>query len=83
MAQAPCRCEGCERTFTETHTELPASQCPVPCPPVLSALGPVTHTLRWREEHTTPYEVARAFEFGADELRAVREARPRQRLFAG
>jgi transposase len=76
-------CEACERTFTETHPELPPRQR-------VSARfrarlfercrGGNAHAEVAREEHTTRYQVERAFEGGADELQAARERRPPRRL---
>ena len=77
------RCEACERTFTETHPELPARQR-------VSARFRArlfercragnAHAEVAREEHTTRYQVARAFEVGADQLQAARGRRPPRRL---
>jgi transposase len=78
------RCQGCRRSFTETHPELPARQR-------------VTRRFRRRLfervrggaardevvrcERTSRYQVARAFRAGADdELEARRQARPARRL---
>jgi transposase len=78
------RCQGCGRTFTESHSELPARQR-------------VTRRFRRRLfervrdgaahaevarcERTSRYQVARAFRAGAeDELEARRQARPARRL---
>ena len=77
------RCEGCERTFTETHPELPPRQR------VSRRLrarlfdrcqGGAAHAEVAREEHTTRYQVQRAFQSGGDELMARRERRPPRRL---
>jgi transposase len=77
------RCEECERTFTETHPQLPARQR-------VSARfrahlfercqGGAAHAEVAREERTTRYQVTRAFSDGGDELLARREQRPPRRL---
>lgn len=77
------RCEGCERTFTETHPQLPPRQR-------VSARfrarlfercrGGGAHAEVAREERTTRYQVARAFKVGSDELQARRDRRPPRRL---
>jgi transposase len=65
------RCEGCERTFTESHPELPARQR------VTRRFrdylfervrGGGAHAEVARDEQTTRYQVARAFAAGAGEL---------------
>jgi transposase len=76
-------CDGCGRTFTETHPELPArlrvtarfrgrlfERC----------RGGGAHAELAREERTTRYQVARAFAVGADELQARRDRRSPRRL---
>jgi transposase len=77
-------CRGCGRTFTESHPELPARQR------VTRRFrrrlfervrGGAAHAEVAREEHTSRYQVARAFRGGAeDELEARREGRPARRL---
>lgn len=77
------RCEACERTFTETHPQLLSRQR-------VSARFRArlfercragnAHLEVAREEHTTRYQVTRAFEVGADQLQARRERRPPRRL---
>jgi transposase len=77
------RCEACERTFTETHPGLPSRHR-------VSARFRArlfercragnAHAEVAREEHTTRYQVGRAFEVGADELQARRDHRPPRRL---
>jgi transposase len=78
------RCQGCGRTFTESHPDLPPRQrmtrrfrlrlferCP----------GGAAHAEVARCERTTRYQVARAFQAGAgDEVAARGEARPARRL---
>jgi transposase len=77
-------CQGCGRTFTETHPELPPRQR-VTRRFRLRLFGRVrggaAHAEVARCERTTRYQVARAFRAGAvDELAARREARPARRL---
>jgi len=77
------RCAQCERTFTESHPELPERQR-------VSArfrrrLFERTrqggaHAEVAREEETTRYQVARAFQDGADVLRSRQSAGPPRRL---
>jgi transposase len=76
-------CQACGRTFTETHPQLPARQR-------VSARfrarlfercrEGAAHAEVARDEHTTRYQVARAFADGGDELLAARERRPPRRL---
>lgn len=76
-------CEGCERTFTETHPALPSRQR-------VSARfrahlfercrGGGAHAEVARDERTSRYQVARAFAIAGDELVARREDRPPRRL---
>lgn len=76
-------CEGCERTFTETHPALPPRQR-------VSARfrawlfercrGGGAHAEIAREEHTSRYQVMRAFQLAGDRLQARREDRPPRRL---
>lgn len=76
-------CEGCERTFTEAHPDLPARQR-------VSARfrarlfercrGGAAHAEVAREESTTRYQVMRAFQVSGDALRASSEMRPPRRL---
>jgi transposase len=77
------RCEACQRTFSESHPQLPARQR-------VSARfrahlfercqTGAAHAEVAREECTTRYQVARAFCVGGDELLARREQRPPRRL---
>jgi transposase len=77
------RCEACERTFTETHPQLPTRQR-------VSARfrarlfdrvrGGAAHAEVAREEETTRYQVTRAFCAGAEELEAGRGLRAPRRL---
>jgi transposase len=77
------RCEACERTFTETHPQLPSRQR-------VSARfrgrlfdrcrDGAAHAEVARDETTTRYQVARAYLEGGDELLRWREARPPRRL---
>jgi transposase len=72
-------CEGCGRTFTDSHPQLPARQR-------VSARfrtrlfdrvrGGAAHAEVAREEDTTRYQVTRAFCAGAAELEAGRGLRP-------
>jgi len=76
-------CEVCERTFTETHSALPARQR-------VSARfrahlfercrGGGAHAEVARDERTSRYQVYRAFAVGGDELVAGRENGPPRRL---
>jgi transposase len=76
-------CEGCERTFTETHPELPSRQR-------ISARmrawlfervrGGAAHAEVAREERVSRYQVIRAFQTGGDGLLALRESWPPRRL---
>jgi transposase len=77
------RCAGCERTFSETHPELPARQ------QVTRRFrehlfervrGGAAHAEVAREEHTTRYQVQTAFVVGGDELQARRDHRGPRRL---
>jgi transposase len=77
------RCEGCGRTFTETHPELPARQR------VTARFrrrlrervrGGGAHAVVARVEQSTRYQVERAFAGGRDDLRTARAARPPRRL---
>jgi transposase len=78
------RCGACSRTSTESHPELPARQR------VTRRFrerlfervrGGAAHCEVAREERTSRYQVARAFQAGAAaELGARREARPPRRL---
>jgi transposase len=77
------RCEGCERTFTETHPELPSRQR-------VSARfrrrlfercrEGAAHAEVARDEQTTRYQVMRAFLSGGDQLAARRASGPPRRL---
>jgi transposase len=78
------RCDGCERTFTETHPQLPSRQR-------VSARfrarlfercrGGGAHAEVAREEQTTRYQVQRAFCAGVvDELDRRRLERPARRI---
>ena len=72
------RCEACRRTFTETHPQLPSRQR-------VSARfrgrlfdrcqDGAAHAEVARDEHTTRYQVQRAYLEGGNELLAWREAR--------
>jgi transposase len=77
------RCEACRRTFTETHPQLPSRQrvsgrfrgrlfdrC----------RDGAAHAEVARDEHTTRYQVQRAYQQGGDQLLRWREARPPRRL---
>lgn len=76
-------CVVCERTFTETHPELPARQ-------QVSrrfrehlferVRGGAAHAEVAREEHTSRYQVQTAFRRAGDELLAGRENGPPRRL---
>lgn len=76
-------CEGCGRTFTETHPELPARQR-------VSARmrawlfervrGGAAHAEVAREEKVSRYQVMRSFQASGDELLAGRENGPPRRL---
>jgi transposase len=76
-------CRACERTFTETHPQLPTRQH-------VSARfrawlfercrGGAAHAEVAREERTTRYQVARAFHAGGEELLLGRELAPPRRL---
>jgi transposase len=77
------RCEGCGRTFTESHPELPARQR------VTRRFrdhlfervrGGGAHAEIARDERTTRYQVARAFAAGAGELEGPGEHGPPRRL---
>ncbi|MGH2961338.1 MAG: ISL3 family transposase [Solirubrobacterales bacterium] len=78
------RCEGCERTFTESHPELPTRQRVTRR--FRRALRErvadgAAHAEVARTERTTRYQVARAFSDGADEaLRERQEAPALRRL---
>lgn len=77
------RCEACERTFTETHPELPSRQrvsARFRARMFERCRAGNAHAEVAREEHTSRYQVMRAFEVGADELQAARERRPPRRL---
>jgi transposase len=77
------RCDGCERTFTETHPQLPSRQR-------VSARfrarlfercrGGGAHAEVAREEQTTRYQVSRAFQIGGDALQRARERGVPRRL---
>jgi transposase len=77
------RCEACQRTFTETHPQLPSRQR-------VSARfrgrlfdrcrDGAAHAEVARDEVTTRYQVRRAYLEGGDELLQWREARPLRRL---
>ena len=57
-------CDGCGRTFTETHPELPARQrvtARFRAPAARALRGGAAHAEVAREERTTRYQVARAF----------------------
>jgi transposase len=76
-------CEGCERSFTETHPELPARlRVSRRFREHLFARvrGGAAHAEVAREEHTTRYQVQAAFQAGGDELQARREHGPPRRL---
>lgn len=76
-------CEGCGRTFTETHPQLPSRQR-------VSARfrqhlfercrGGAAHLEVARDEQTSRYQVAVAFAVGGDQLVGLREQRPPRRL---
>jgi transposase len=76
-------CEACGRTFTESHPQLPPRQR-------VSARfrtrlfervrGGAAHAEVARDEHTTRYQVTRAFCAGAEELEAGRGLRAPRRL---
>lgn len=77
------RCEGCSRTFTETHPQLPSRQR------VTARFrgrlfdrcrDGAAHAEVARDEHTTRYQVQRAYLEGGDQLLRWREARPPRRL---
>ena len=77
------RCQGCRRTFTESHAELPSRQR------VTRryrrrlrerVVGGAAHAEVARCERTTRYQVQRAFRDAADELAERRERRPTRRL---
>jgi transposase len=77
------RCEACERTFTETHPELPSRQrvsARFRAKLFERCRAGGAHAEVAREEHTTRYQVSRAYEAGADELQAQRDHRPPRRL---
>lgn len=76
-------CDGCGRTFTETHPELPARQrvtARFRARLFERCRGGGAHAEVAREERTTRYQVARAFAVGADELQARRDRRSPRRL---
>jgi transposase len=74
-------CEGCRHTFTETHPELPARQRVTTRfrRRLLERVrGGAAHAEVAREEYTTRYQVARAFDDGRDQLQAAGAVRPRR-----
>jgi transposase len=76
-------CGGCGRTFTETHPELPARQrvtARFRGRLLERVRGGAAHAEVAREEHTSRYQVARAFRDGRDQLLARRQTRPPRRL---
>jgi transposase len=77
------RCQVCERTFTETHPQLPARQrvtARFRAHLFERCQGGAAHAEVAREERTTRYQVTRAFSEGGDQLLARREQRPPRRL---
>ena len=76
-------CEGCERTFTETHLELPARQrvsARFRARLFERSRGGAAHAEVAREEDTTRYQVMLAFQLAGDELQARRERGVPRRL---
>lgn len=76
-------CEGCERTFTETHPALPSRQrvtARFRARLLERCRGGAAHAEVARDEHTTRYQVETAFQWGGDALLAAREQRPPRRL---
>jgi transposase len=74
-------CRACGRTFTETHPELPARQrvtARFRRRLLERVRGGAAHAEVAREEHTTRYQVARAFGDGRDELQTP--SRPPRRV---
>jgi transposase len=81
VAQAAFGCRACGRTFTETHPELPARQrvtARFRRRLLERVRGGAAHAEVAREEHTTRYQVARAFGDGRDELQTP--SRPPRRV---
>jgi transposase len=83
MAQRRLWCEGCERTFTETH--------PAPAPRqrvsarfrahlLARVQGGGAHAEVARDERTSRYQVTRAFDLAGEQLIAGRENGPPRRL---
>ena len=76
-------CEGCERTFTETHPALPSRQR-------VSARfrahlfdrvqGGAAHAEVARDERTSRYQVYKAFDVAGEQLLASRDGGPLRRL---
>jgi transposase len=76
-------CEACGCTFTETHPELPARQrvtARFRRRLLERVRGGGAHAEVAREEHTSRYQVARAFRDGREELRTARAVGPPRRL---
>jgi hypothetical protein len=76
-------CEGCGRTFTETHPELPARQrvtARFHRRLLERVRGGGAHAEVAREEQTSRYQVARAFRDARDQLEIADVARPPRRL---
>lgn len=76
-------CEGCGRTFTEIHPALPPRQrvsARFRARLFARCRGGGAHAEVAREEHTTRYQVARAYALGGDQLLAGRESGPVRRL---
>jgi transposase len=76
-------CEGCGRTFTETHPALPSRQrVSVRFRARLfdRCRGGAADAEVARDEHTTRYQVARSYQLAGDELLARREHGPPRRL---
>jgi transposase len=76
-------CRACARTFTERHPELPARQRVTRRfrrRLVERVRGGAAHAEVARDEHTTRYQVARAFRDGCGDGLAGREPRPPRRL---
>lgn len=77
------RCTECGRTFTETHEQLPARRrVTVRFRARLAerVVGGAAHAEVAREEHTTRYQVARAFADRAERLTTREGERPPRRL---
>ena len=86
MAPAPLCCEACERTFTQTHPELPPRQrvsARFRARQFERCRGGAAHAEVVHKEHTTRDQVSRAFRLRGDELQAKRDDRPPRRLSLG